>query len=109
MLGFKEEAKTLKPATLKKLETEVINHANFSFEKAQTSSYAIQFLYNWVKAMFDFNREYVRAGPLRQQMEDMRKIVEEKEAELKEKKAHLAQINSKIEELESMYRQKVAQ
>jgi len=40
--------------------------------------------------MFDFNREYVRAGPLRQQMEDMKRIVEEKEAELATKKAHLA-------------------
>lgn len=39
--------------------------------------------------MYSFNIEYVRAGPLRQQMEDMKKIVAEKEAELKIKKDSL--------------------
>ena len=57
--------------------------------------------------MYSFNIEYVRAGPLRQQMEDMRKIVAEKEAELKIKKESLQAINDKIQELESAFREKV--
>ena len=64
-------------------------------------------MYNWVTAMYSFNIEYVRAGPLRQQMEDMRKIVAEKEAELKIKKESLQAINDKIQELESAFREKV--
>jgi len=50
---------------LKKLNEEVITNPNFDYEKSKNSSYAISFLFNWVKAMFDFNREYVRAEPLR--------------------------------------------
>jgi hypothetical protein len=39
--------------------------------------------------MYSFNIEYVRAGPLRKQMEDMKQIVADKEAELKIKKDSL--------------------
>ena len=30
----------------------------FTLERAKTASYAIQFLYLWVKAMYDFNKVF---------------------------------------------------
>jgi hypothetical protein len=72
MKEFKEEAKSLKPAVAKKLLDEVIKDVDFNQESAEKSSYAIQFIYQWVSAMYSFNFEYVRAGPLRKQMDDMK-------------------------------------
>lgn len=89
MKEFKEEAKSMKQTIIKKLELEVFNQEEFNLEAAQNSSYVIQFLFNWVSAMYSFNIEYVRAGPLRKQMEDMKQIVADKEAELKIKKEML--------------------
>lgn len=61
----------------------------------------------WVKAMYDYFRVYTDTKPLREQLIAMRKIVEEKTAELKIKKDALERINNKIRELEEMYDQKI--
>lgn len=47
----------------------------------------------WVKAMYDYYRVYTETRPLREQLIAMRKIVEEKTAELKIKKDELERIN----------------
>jgi dynein heavy chain len=40
----------------------------FTLERAKTASYAIQFLYLWVKAMYDFNKVYNETRPLREKL-----------------------------------------
>lgn len=61
----------------------------------------------WVKAMYDYYRVYTETRPLREQLIAMRKIVEEKTAELRVKKEELERVNEKIRELEEMYNQKI--
>jgi len=61
----------------------------------------------WVKAMVTYNKVYVETEPLRIKLEEMKKIVDEKTAELKIKKDALDKINSKIAELEDKYNKKV--
>lgn len=80
---------------------------DFTLERAKTSSYAIQFLYLWVKAMFDFNKVFNETRPLREKLEATQKILSQKTAELNEKKAALDAVNKKIQALEEMFDQKM--
>ncbi len=61
----------------------------------------------WVKAMYDYYRVFTDTKPLREQLIQMRKIVEEKTAELRVKKDALERINNKIRELEELFEQKL--
>ena len=61
----------------------------------------------WCKAMYDYYRVFTDTKPLREQLVAMRKIVDEKTAELRVKKEALERINNKIRELEEMYDQKI--
>lgn len=47
----------------------------------------------WVKAMYDYFRVFTDTKPLREQLVQMRKIVEEKTAELRIKKEALERVN----------------
>jgi dynein heavy chain len=51
---YKKES--INPAFIKKLSEKIMNDPEFTLDRAKSSSYAIQFLYLWVKAMFDFNK-----------------------------------------------------
>ena len=61
----------------------------------------------WVKAMYDYYRVFTDTKPLREQLIQMRKIVEEKTAELRVKKDALERINNRIRELEDLFEQKL--
>lgn len=61
----------------------------------------------WVKAMYDYFKVFTETKPLREQLIQMKKIVEEKTAELKIKKDELEKVNQRIRELEEMYEQKI--
>jgi len=71
----------------------------FTLDRAKTSSYAIQFLYLWVKAMFDFNKVFNETRPLREKLEATQKVLAEKTAFLKIKMDALDAVNKKIREL----------
>jgi len=85
------------------LEEKVIPQPEFNIDAVKNCSFATKFLYMWVKAMYDYYRVYTETKPLRDQLIAMRKIVEEKTAELKIKKEELEKVNAKIRELEEMY------
>lgn len=71
----------------------------FTLERAKTGSYAIQFLFLWVKAMHDFNKVYLETKPLREKLEATQKLLSEKTAFLKEKMDALDAVNKKIHDL----------
>ena len=102
---YKKES--INPAFIKKLTEKIMGDPEFTLERAKTSSYAIQFLYLWVKAMFDFNKVYNETRPLREKLEATQKILADKTAELNEKKAALDAVNKKIQALEDMFDQKM--
>ena len=79
----------------------------FTYERAKTASYAIQFLYLWCKAMYDFNKVYNETRPLREKLEATQKLLAEKTAFLKEKMDALEEVNNKIRTLEETFDQKI--
>lgn len=78
---YKKE--NINPAFIKKLQERIMTDTEFTLERAKTASYAIQFLYLWVKAMFDFNKVFNETRPLREKLEATQKILSEKTAFLK--------------------------
>lgn len=78
---YKKE--NINPAFVKKLQEKIMTDTEFTLERAKTASYAIQFLYLWVKAMFDFNKVFNETRPLREKLEATQKILSEKTAFLK--------------------------
>ena len=76
-------------------------------ERAKTGSYAIQFLYLWVKAMYDFNKVYNETRPLREKLEATQKLLAEKTAFLKQKMDALEMVNNKIRVLEETFDEKI--
>lgn len=85
----------------------IMGDPEFTLERAKSSSYAIQFLYLWVKAMFDFNKVFKETQPLREKLEATQKILDEKTKFLNEKMAALDAVNKKIAELEAMFEAKM--
>ena len=79
----------------------------FTLERAKTGSYAIQFLFLWCKAMYDFNKVFLETKPLREKLEGTQQLLAEKTAFLKEKMDALAEVNKKIYDLETMFDQKI--
>jgi dynein heavy chain, axonemal len=100
---------SIKGSAVAKVEQGCFSNPNFNLESAKHSSYAVQFLFAWVKAMVDYFKVYTETKPLREKLGVMQKIVEEKTAELRLKKEALDEINGKIAELEQMFADKVAQ
>lgn len=94
-------------AFIKKLQEKILVDPQFTLDRAKTASYAIQFLYLWVKAMYDFNKVFNETRPLREKLEATQKILAEKTAFLKEKLDALMAVNAKIKQLEDMFDQKM--
>jgi dynein heavy chain len=63
---YKKE--NINSAFIKKLQEKIMGDPEFTLERAKTASYAIQFLYLWVKAMFDFNKVFNETRPLREKL-----------------------------------------
>lgn len=84
---------------IKKLEEKVMTRPEFNFASVERCSFATKFLYMWVKAMVDYYKVYTETKPLREKLVEMRRIVEEKTAELKIKKDALDKVNRKIKSL----------
>ncbi len=63
---YKKE--NINPALIKKLTERILNEPEFTLDRAKASSYAIQFLYLWVKAMYDFNKVFNETRPLREKL-----------------------------------------
>ena len=105
LVDYKKE--NINPALIKKLNDKIMGDPEFTYERAQTSSYAIKFLYLWVKAMYDFNKVFNETRPLREKLEATQKVLDEKTAFLNEKIAALDAVNKKIQELEAMFEQKM--
>ena len=105
LIEYKKE--NINPALIKKLQEKIMIDPEFTLERAKTGSYAIQFLYLWCKAMFDFNKVFLETKPLREKLEATQKLLAEKTAFLKEKMDALAEVNKKIFDLETMFDQKI--
>ena len=56
------------PYIVQKLEQRVLTDPDFSLERAKQCSYAVKFLYSWVRAMYDYNRVYLQTKPLRDKL-----------------------------------------
>ncbi len=62
------DKENINPAFVKKLQDKVLVDPEFTFERAKATSYTIQFLYLWVKAMVDFNKVFLETKPLREKL-----------------------------------------
>lgn len=78
---YKKE--NINPQLIKKLQEKILPDPDFTLDRAKTCSYAIQFLYLWVRAMFDFNKVFNETRPLREKLEATQKLLAEKSAFLK--------------------------
>lgn len=87
---------SIKAAYIKKLEEKCTGHPKFNEKDAALASKATGYLFGWVKCMYDYFRVFTDTKPLREEMQKMAQIVEEKTAELSVKKAALEVINKKI-------------
>jgi dynein heavy chain len=65
-------------ATIRKMESTVLNDEAFNYQSAEKCSFALKFLYLWCKAMVDYYQVFTETKPLREKLIQMRKIVEEK-------------------------------
>lgn len=66
LIEYKKES--INPALIKKLQDKIMGDPEFTLERAKTASYAIQFLFLWVKAMYDFNKVFNETKPLREKL-----------------------------------------
>lgn len=73
-----------------------MNQPDFTYAKVENSSYACKYLFLWVKAMVDYYKVFTDTKPLREKLISVKKLVEEKTAELKIKKDALEEVNKKI-------------
>ena len=103
----KYDRDNIKMSAIHKLETQVCSNPNFTLERAKQSSFAIKFLFQWVMAMKNYYSVFTFTKPKRDKLEEMRKVVAEKKAELQVKKEALEEINNKIKQLEEMITEKI--
>ena len=64
--------------TVKKLEAVCISNPDFNRENMERCNVATKFLYLWVNAMYEYYTVYTTTKPLREKLESMRKILNEK-------------------------------
>ena len=96
-------------AFISTLEKKIIPDPDFQLERAKTCSYAVQFLYSWARAMYDFNKVFLETKPLRDKLADTQHILSEKTSFLKAKKDALDLVNQKIRTLEQQFNEKIRQ
>lgn len=58
----------INPALIMKLENKIMGHKDFTYARASDSSYALKFLYSWVKAIYDYHKVYTETQPLRDEL-----------------------------------------
>ena len=97
LVTYKKES--INSVLIKRLQEKIMSDSEFTYERAKGASYAIQFLYLWVKAMYDFNKVFNETRPLREKLEATQKLLAEKTAELKIKMDALEEVNNKIRSL----------
>ena len=56
------------PALITKLENKIMNNKDFTYQRASECSYALKFLYSWVKAIYDYHKVYTETQPLRDEL-----------------------------------------
>jgi len=56
------------PALITKLENKILHHKDFTYQRATECSYALKFLYSWVKAIYDYHKIYTETQPLRDEL-----------------------------------------
>lgn len=105
LIEYKKQG--INPALIKKLQEKILVDPQFTLDRAKTASYAIQFLFLWVKAMYDFNKVFNETRPLREKLQATQKLLAEKTAFLKQKMDALNAVNAKIKSLEQMLDQKI--
>lgn len=105
----KNEKENIKASTIKKLADVCQSDPNFTEASVLKCNYATKFLYKWCIAMIDYYHIFTETAPLRDKLEEMKKIVKEKTEELRIKKAELDKINKKIEELQRNFEAKKAE
>ena len=103
------DKENINPKAIANIDRELMTNPDFTYERAESSAYALKFMYAWVDAMFKFHKVFINTKPLREQLDSMKKIVAEKTEELKVKKAELTKINDKIQELEDLFESKIAE
>lgn len=99
----------IQAATILRLEQKVFSFPDFTYDKVQGSNYACKYLFLWVKAMYDYYKIFTETRPLREKLVTVKKLVEEKTAELKVKKDALEEVNKKIRSLQAAFNEKIAQ
>lgn len=71
LLNYDKE--NISPRYIQLLNDKVYNgpfKENFNFEKAQSCSLAIKFIFLWVQAMYDFHNVFVKTQPLRDKLNE---------------------------------------
>ncbi len=91
LMEYKKD--NINPKYIEKIDKVCIDHPKFNEKDAYQASKACGYLFNWVKAMYDYYKVYTSTRPLREQLESVKKIVEDKKRELKEKMDALEVIN----------------
>lgn len=105
LMNYKKD--NIQEKQIKKLDAGPLQNPKWSLEAAQKSSYAVQFLWSWVKAMSDYYKVFTTTQPLREKLVDMKRVVAEKTEELKIKKDALEKVNSRIAFLEQQFNEKI--
>ena len=57
---------------MNRLNASVMKDPKFTLESAASSSFAIKFIFSWVKAMYDFYKVYTETEPIRVKLESMK-------------------------------------
>lgn len=89
----------IKPEWIAKMDAKVVSQPKFNERDATLGSKATGYLYGWCKCMYDYYKVFTETKPLREKLEMMNKVVQEKGEELRVKKEALAVINAKIDML----------
>ncbi len=91
----------INPQFIKTLEEKIVDHPKFNQKDAWGASKAAGYLFGWVKAMYDYYKVFVTSEPIRKQLMDIQKVVDEKKEILGKKMAELDAVNRKIAKLQN--------
>jgi dynein heavy chain len=88
----KYDRNNINPKYIKNIEAKCKNHPDFTNDRAKDCSIAVKYLFNWIMAMYDYNRVYLETAPLRIKLENVNRVVTEKTEELRVKNQLLSAI-----------------
>lgn len=98
----------IKASQIQKLDQQCKSNPMFTAKDTAKANFAIQFLFKWVDAMYNYYKIFTETKPLREQLEVSQKIVAATQEKLKVKKEALDLINTKIRNLEDTLAEKSA-